>query len=75
MLGVEGVVVVGKDKLCKLDELSEWLNVGKMLIQEMFQGREAMLVYREETWTVAMMCPVGGGLGRHRIISRKWLVS
>ena len=43
MSGVEGEVVVGKAKLCELDkELSGWLGVGRVLIQEMFQGREAM---------------------------------
>ena len=44
MSGVEGEVVVGKDKLCELDkELSGWLGVGRALNQEiMFQDREAM---------------------------------
>ena len=41
--GVEGEIVVGKDKLCELEEeLSGWLGVGRALIQEIFQGREAM---------------------------------
>ena len=43
MLGGEGEVVEGKDKLCELDEeLSGWLGVGMALTQEMLQGREAM---------------------------------
>ena len=43
MSGVEGEIVVGKDKLCELEEeLSGWLGVGRALVQEMFQGREAM---------------------------------
>ena len=43
MSGVEGEIVADKDKLCDLEEeLSEWLGVGRALIQEMFQGREAM---------------------------------
>ena len=34
---------MGKDKLCELEEeLSGWLGVGRALVQEMFQGREAM---------------------------------
>ena len=55
------------------------VGVGRALVQEMFQGREAkgvgMLVYREETSTVAMMVSSGRGLGRDRIVLRKWLVS
>ena len=40
---VEGEIVVGKDKLCELEEKSSgWLGVGRALVQEMFQGREAM---------------------------------
>ena len=43
MLRVEGEIVVGKDKLCELEEESSgWLDVGRSLIQEMFQGREDM---------------------------------
>ena len=43
MSGVEGEIVLGKDKLCDLEEeLSRWLGVERALIQEMFQGREAM---------------------------------
>ena len=53
-----------KDKFCELEEESSgWLCVGRALVQEMFQGREAMvwgmLVYRDETSTMAMM--VSGG--------------
>ena len=34
---------MGKDKFCKLEEESSgWLGVGRALVQEMFQGREAM---------------------------------
>ena len=41
--GVEGEIVVGKDKLCELEEESSgWLGVGRVLVQEIFQGREAM---------------------------------
>ena len=41
--GGEGEIVVGKDKLCELEEeFSGWLGVGRALVQEMFQGREAM---------------------------------
>ena len=39
MLGVEGEVVVGKDILGELDKE---LSGGRALIEEMFQGREAM---------------------------------
>ena len=42
MLGIEGEAVVGKDKLFELDEESGWLGVVRALIQEMFQGKEAM---------------------------------
>ena len=39
-MGVEGEIVVGKDKLCELEEeASGWLGVGRALVQEMFQGR------------------------------------
>ena len=42
MSGVSGEVVLGKDKLCELEEeMSGWLGVGRALVQ-MFQGREAM---------------------------------
>ena len=45
MSGVEGEIVVGKDKFCELEEESSgWLGVGRVLVQEMFQGREAMSV-------------------------------
>ena len=41
--------------------------MGRALVQEMFQGREAMgmgmLVYREETSTVAMSVSGGRGCG------------
>ena len=41
----EGEDVVGKEKLCELNnELSGWLGVRRVLIQEMFHGREAMSV-------------------------------
>ena len=34
---------MGRDKLCELEEESSgWLGVGRVLVQEMFQGREAM---------------------------------
>ena len=43
MSGVEGEIVVGRDKLCELEEESSgWLGVGRALVQEMYQGREAM---------------------------------
>ena len=43
MSGVEGEIVVGKDKFSELEEESRgWLGVGRVLFQEMFQGREAM---------------------------------
>ena len=43
MSGVEGEIVVGKDKFCELEEeSSRGLGVGRALVQEMFQGREAM---------------------------------
>ena len=63
---VEGEIVVGKDKFCELEEEScECLGVGRALVQEMFQGQRAwvwgMLVYREETSTVAMMESGGRG--------------
>ena len=43
MSGIEGEIVVGKDKLAELEEeISRWLGVGRVLIKEMFQGTEAM---------------------------------
>ena len=43
MSGVEGEIDVGKDKFCELEEESNrWLGVGRALVQEIFQGREAM---------------------------------
>ena len=43
MMGVEGEVVMDKDKLCGLvEEMSGWLGVDRVLVQEMFQGREIM---------------------------------
>ena len=68
---------MGRDKLGELEEeLSVWFGVGRAFIQEMFQGRGAgMLVYREETSTVAMMVSGGRGMCRDRIISRKRLIS
>jgi hypothetical protein len=43
MPGVEGEMVVGEDKLSKLDkELSGWYGVGSLLVKEVFQGRETM---------------------------------
>ena len=43
MMGVEGEVVMGEDKLGQFDkELSGWEGMGWTLIKEMFQGREAM---------------------------------
>ena len=43
MSGVEGEIVVGKDKFCELEEeSSRGLGVGRALVQEMLQGREAM---------------------------------
>ena len=42
MSGVEGEIVVGKDKFYELEEeSSRWSGVGRALVQEMFQGREA----------------------------------
>ena len=43
MLGVEGVIVVGKDKFYELaEEPGGWLGVEKALVQEMFQERETI---------------------------------
>ena len=80
MLRIEGEIVVGKNKLCELEEeMSGWLGLGRALIKEMFQGREGMgdvSVYGGDInsgydgvrWE-------RGGMGRDRITSRKWLVS
>ena len=43
MSGDEGEIVVFKDTFCELEEESSgWLCVGRALVQEIFQGREAM---------------------------------
>ena len=55
MPGVEGEMVVDEDKLGKLDnEPSGWKGVGKVLLKELFQGKETMGV-REVTSKVTMM--------------------
>ena len=37
MSGVQEEILVGKDKLCELEEeLSGWLVVGRVLVQEIF---------------------------------------
>ena len=80
MLGVEGEVVVGKDKICELEEdSSRWLGVGRALVQEMFQGREAMGVGDVGVQGGDINSSHNGvrwrGVGRDRIVSRKWFVS
>ena len=66
MSGVEGEVVVGKDKFCELDkESSGWLGVGRPWSKKCSRAERpwvwGMLVFREETSTEAMM--VSGGRG------------
>ena len=79
-MGVEGEVVVGKDKFCELEEdrVGGWVWGGRWSRKYSRAERPwvwGMLVYREETSTVTMMVSGGRGVGRDRIVSRKWLVS
>ena len=71
---------MGKDKFCELEEeSSRWLGVGRALVQEMFQCREAKGVGDVGVQEGDINSSHDGvwweGVGRDRIVSRKWLVS